>query len=105
MEHIIVLSNDQRINEDIKEKVKSIVERALDRFSSAIRKVEIRFLDSNGPKGGVDTQCTIKVTHVEPGRLVIKGKGVSVLQATHIASGRARSALSRRIGKLKSYRA
>lgn len=104
MEHIIVTSQNHKISNEVKEKVASIVKRALDRFDNFIRKVEVRFLDSNGPKGGIDTMCTIKVVHSKPGRLIIKSKGISIFQAAHLASGRARNALSRRLERIKSHR-
>lgn len=104
MDNILIVSPDRRINSELKNKVTELVNRALDRFKGVISKVEVRYLDTNGPKGGVDTSCTIKIMHKELGQLLIKANGLSFLQATHLACSRAKSMISKRVEFLKTHR-
>ncbi len=104
MEQITVFSNDLSLNQETKSKIQEIVFRALDRFNNIIRRVEVRLLDKNGPKGGVDKLCTLKVQHINNGKVVIKGEGISIVQAVHVASGIARNVLSKKHEKLTNHK-
>lgn len=61
------------------EKLKGVVSRRLTflvgRFRSTIMKVRVRFSDVNGPKGGIDKQCVVKVKLWTAGEITIRGKG------------------------------
>jgi putative sigma-54 modulation protein len=105
MEQVTVIAPDSFINQETRIKIQKVVSRALDRFNGVIKAVEVKFLDENGPKGGVDKMCTLKVTNNQSGKVIIKSKGISFLQAAHVASGIARNALSRRQDRKKDHRA
>ncbi len=45
---------------------------ALDRFAGRVKRVRIRLVDVNGPRGGVDIQCLIQVWVTGIGALVVK---------------------------------
>ncbi len=105
MEQISIYTPNRDTKIEIKNKISQIVSRALDRFAGVIRAIEIRLTDSNGPKGGVDKICTLKVVHAHSKGLVIKGKGVSFIHATHVASAVARNTLARAQDKSRAHRA
>ncbi len=50
---------------------------ALGRFADAVRSVEVRLTDSNGPRGGVDVDCLLMAHLVPSGRLVVAGRASS----------------------------
>ena len=73
---------------------------AFHRFSSHVRSIDVWLTDVNGPKGGDDLQCRIKVVLDEKGELVVEGKGVSVEQVASESIDRAAIAVSRRLDRL-----
>ncbi len=73
---------------------------AFHRFSSHIRSIDVWLTDFNGPKGGDDLQCRMKVVLDGKGELVVEGKGVSVEEIALEAIDRATIAVSRRLDRL-----
>ncbi len=47
------------------------VRAALGRFERRIRRVDVRFLDVNGPRGGPDRECHVELRLLAPRRLVL----------------------------------
>lgn len=74
---------------------------ALDRFSSHIRSVGVSLNDVNGPKGGADLQCRMKITFHGTKDLLVEGKGVSVEAVVAETADRAAVAVSRRLDRLR----
>jgi ribosome-associated translation inhibitor RaiA len=50
-----------QISESLEEQVRARVSRKLAKFAVHIERVTVRFEDENGPRGGVDTTCRIKI--------------------------------------------
>ena len=74
---------------------------AFGRFSSQIRSIEVSLTDVNGPKGGDDLQCRMKVVLQGKGDLLVEGKGVSVEAVVSETADRAALAVSRRLDRLR----
>jgi len=74
---------------------------AFDRFSSHIRTVDVALSDVNGPKGGDDLQCRMKIVLHGKGELLVEGKGVSVEAVVGETADRAALAVSRRLDRLR----
>lgn len=74
---------------------------ALDRFHSAVREVNIRLLDVNGPKGGIDKNCIANVVLIKGEVITIHSEDSDLYRAIDEMSQKAKQALSRR--KKKSY--
>lgn len=74
---------------------------AFDRFSSHIRSVDVSFSDVNGPKGGDDLLCRMKVVLDGKGELLVEGKGFSVEAVVADTADRAALAVSRRLDRLR----
>lgn len=74
---------------------------AFDRFSSHIRTVDVALSDVNGPKGGDDLQCRMKIVLHGKGELMVEGKGVSLEAVAAETVDRATLAVSRRIERLR----
>lgn len=53
------------------------VEAALTPASGAVHHCRVAFTDENGPKGGVDTRCTIDVQLVRRASIHVEGQGTS----------------------------
>jgi putative sigma-54 modulation protein len=74
---------------------------AFGRFSNQIRSIEVSLTDVNGPKGGDDLQCRMKVVLQGKGDLLVEGKGVSVEAVFSETADRAALAVSRRLDRLR----
>jgi putative sigma-54 modulation protein len=74
---------------------------AFGRFSNQIRSIEVSLTDVNGPKGGDDLQCRMKVVLQGKGDLLVEGKGVSVEAVVSETADRAALAVSRRLDRLR----
>ncbi len=66
-------------------KSKRIISRQLQifiwRFRSFVMRVQVRFSDVNGPKGGVDKRCIFSGEHKSPGEVPITSEGMEYLEA------------------------
>jgi len=74
---------------------------AFDRFESHIRTVDVALSDINGPKGGDDLQCRVKIVLHGKGDIVVEGKGGSVEAVVAETADRAALAVSRRLDRLR----
>lgn len=78
-----------------KEKVRERLGRRLWRYGGDITQAHVRFTDINGPRGGVDTVCRIKLSVAGLAHLVVEARDVDALSALRRASLSARNALVR----------
>lgn len=74
---------------------------ALDRFASLIRTVDVSFSDVNGPKGGEDVLCRMKIGLQGMGPVIIQGTGCSVDAVAAETADRAAMTIARRQSRLR----
>ena len=96
-----ILDRNAGITEDQQESIERCLQFAFDRFSSHIRSIDVSFSDINGPKGGDDLQCRMKIVLHGKGELMVEGKGVSVEAVAAETADRAALAVSRRVERLR----
>ena len=72
---------------------------ALDRFAHSIREVEVSLSDVNGPRGGIDKICRVRLRLYPRGILVAKSASSSLQHAARDAGMKVRQMLSRRLEK------
>jgi putative sigma-54 modulation protein len=89
------ITPDQRLN------MERCLQFAFDRFSSHTRTIDVSISDVNGPKGGDDLQCRMKIILEGKGDLVVEGKGVSVEAVVAETADRAALAVARRLDRLR----
>ena len=70
---------------------------ALGRFEDRIRRVIVRLLDVNGPRGGIDKQCRIKLELIPSGKLVIQEASADLVAAIDRGADRVGHAISRKL--------
>ncbi len=67
----------------------------LGKFARAVERVSVRIRDVNGPRGGVDKRCTIKVTLAGLPSVVVEERRASLQAAMDGAMRRAETAVKR----------
>ena len=83
--------------------LRSYIERrfhfASDRFANQLGDVTIVVRDVNGPRGGMDKECMIRVDSPKVGRLVVEERSEGVMTAIFGAVQRFSETVKRRIGR------
>ncbi len=78
---------------------------ALDRFKDSIGDISVTLADINGPRGGVDKKCRIRIILVGDRKPIIaESLQDSLRPAIDLAADSASRAVARRIDKLRSDR-
>lgn len=101
MLRIKIQHSGTEIPTNISVQVKAALLHALDRFPHVVREVEMSLRDLNGPKGGIDKQCTLQVRLYPRGLAVVKSSGTSFIEAVHIACDKIQQIVAKRIGRAK----
>jgi hypothetical protein len=78
-----------------KDKVRERLGRRLWRFGTDITQASVRFTDLNGPRGGVDTVCRIKLSVAGLAHIVAEAQDATALAALSRAALAARNAIVR----------
>jgi ribosome-associated translation inhibitor RaiA len=76
----------------------------LDRFSQRLRRLRIRLIDDNGPKGGIDQRCLVTADLVDGGQLHTEARSVQVTEALDQALRRLSRLLSEQTRRRVSRR-
>jgi putative sigma-54 modulation protein len=71
----------------------------LGRFARRIRRVDVTFSDVNGPKGGNDIQCRIKLLLHRKGELVVSDTSDTVETVISSVTARVAMAVNRLVGR------
>jgi putative sigma-54 modulation protein len=69
-----------------------------------INEIQVRLSDINGPRGGVDKLCGIRVVLRRVGVVFVRANSGDAYSAVDMAAQRLRSALGRQIGRRRSTR-
>jgi len=76
---------------------------ALGRFVTQVRVVEVTMNDVNGPKGGKDIQCSLKVILSKKGEILASDTDASVEVAVAHAAGRAARSVARLLARQSDH--
>ena len=77
------------------------VQFAFDRFETQTRSIDVLLSDINGPRGGEDIQCRVKVQLNGKGEIHVEGRGASLETVVADAMDRVSVAVARRLERLK----
>jgi len=94
---------------DVSESTRRYLERrldfALERFQDSINSINVTLSDINGPRGGVDQQCRLRIT-LRGDRTPVITKSVqdSLRAAIDVAADSSSRLVARRLDKLQSRR-
>ena len=91
----LTLFTSDRITAEVRETIERIVRLGLTRFATQVRQVHVSVRDQNGPKGGDDQRCVLKIVLNGLPEVIIQEICPSVEQAVGLAVDRA----ARNIGR------
>ena len=85
------------LDKNIADRVLRRLRFALSKFGHSIRRVRVHFSDLNGPKGGNDKKCSIKVKLITTGEIVVQGVGKDIVTALSHSVERVERAIKREL--------
>jgi ribosome-associated translation inhibitor RaiA len=77
----------------MRELMEQRIQRVLGRFTHRVEKAIVTFEDLNGPRGGLDTQCRLRLLLRPRGEVNVSAVGASVYMALRDAAQRAKRRL------------
>ena len=98
---IQILDRNVGITQNQREHIDRCLQFAFDRLGSHVNFIDISLADVNGPRGGEDVQCRIRISLHAGGELTVEGKGDSVAAVAAETADRAALAVSRLIDRLR----
>lgn len=101
MMELHILNRNVGIASDQRDRIERSLHYAFDQFADHIRTVNVSLSDVNGPKGGNDILCRLKIVLNRNGELVVEGMGASVDSVVAETADRASLAVSRRLDRLR----
>lgn len=87
------------VGDDVRASVRSRMGRKLGKFAGRIERVSVRFEDVNGPRGGVDTVCRVKVVLSGLDSVVFESRAHEVGEALALAAAGVERAVRRTLGR------
>lgn len=85
----------------LKDRVERRVEYALGSLSAVVRRVEVLLSDDNGPRGGSDQRCQVRVTLEGLPAVQVTDVQAEMGVAIDRAAGRAGRTLARQLGRVR----
>lgn len=92
-----------RTSPALDEHIRARVSAAVDQYPQRIANIEVHLEDVNGPKGGVDQRCQIRVRLNPKGEVLVNHLAADPYEVVSQLSDRLRNAVSRAVGKLKEH--
>lgn len=91
------------LSAEASEEVRHRIRSALDRLSLAIDTVDVTLTDINGPRGGADKQCRLRVRGPSIPRIVIEHVGHDTIATVTAAAERTQQAVVRRMARRRTF--
>ena len=95
-------------NTDVVDALRAYVERrlrfALNRLNNGIKRVRVWIGDLNGPRGGVDKLCRIRVDVVPSGTLLVEERNADIYGAIDRAAHRLKESMRRELQRRRAIK-
>jgi hypothetical protein len=88
---------------EARDEVRRRISVALARVSSWIRVIDVTITDINGPRGGVDKQCRLRIRGRSIPSVVIEHVGADALATVAAAAGRAEQVIVRKLARRRAF--
>ncbi len=93
--NITIRTRHLELTPEMHDQVRDRIAAALDRLATSIQAVDVTITDINGPRGGLDKHCRIRVRGPSLRTVVIEHLGADTLAVTSVAAERAEQAVIR----------
>lgn len=100
---IQIIEKSVSLTEAQREIVYSRLVHALDRFDDKVRGLTVTLSDINGPRGGVDKLCRLRMLLNENGEIVLSENSESVEAAVSCIADRAANTVQRLVERRRTY--
>ena len=100
--HVKINSRDFSVTPALKEFIESKVQFALNRYAQRIRVLELCLKDINGPRGGIDKQCIIKMKLNQFKTLVVEDTSADAYESIVACTQRAKRRMERHHNRARS---
>jgi ribosome hibernation promoting factor len=97
-----IRGHDLDLSEPLRTYTKRRLQFSLGGFADRLRSVEVRLTDANGPRGGIDKSCAIRVILRQLGVVFARAKGTDAYSTVDSAASRVRSAVARRLDRRRT---
>lgn len=94
----------ESITSERRERLERLVRLGFTRFATEVRQIAVSVGDQNGPRGGLDQRCVVRVELRGLAEIVIEETHESVEQALGIAVARASRSVSRALERRRRHR-
>lgn len=88
------------VDDATRQYIRTRLARKLGKFERRLERVTVRFSDINGPRGGVDIVCRIKVVLSGLPSVVVEQHGTAPVEAFDLAADSAPVAVRRAVGRV-----
>lgn len=88
---------------ELRSELRQRLERSFERIRPWIQAVDVTLADINGPKGGADKHCRLRVHGRSIPSIVIEHVGVDTLATVGLAAERAEQAVVRKMTRRRSF--
>jgi hypothetical protein len=87
------------VTPNMREQIPVLLGKKLERYALNLTRVTVRFKDVNGPRGGVDTVCSIKISAKDGDPIVVETRDVDAESAFRRAATVAHTAVARSLDR------
>lgn len=94
---INITTQQVKLDKNVSDRVLRRLQFTLSKFGHSIRQVQVHFSDFNGPKGGIDKKCSIKVKLITTGEVMVQGVGKDITTALSYSVERVGRAVKREL--------
>lgn len=105
IEFVVSRTARARTSETLRDYAERRLAFALRRFEDRVRRVKVRLVDLNGPRGGVDSRCSIAIDLVGGRRLFVDATAAWPFASITRAAARLNQAVRRELGRAADHRA
>lgn len=94
---IVICAREVKLSERLRDYIERRVRFALERLARSIHRVRVQLRDLNGPRGGVDKSCQVRIVLASAATFVVEHRSTSAYAAVDAALEKAATSMVRRI--------
>jgi len=91
------------VTPDTSAEIRDRLVRAFQRIPESIRAVDVTIADINGPRGGADKQCRLRIRGPSIPTIVVEHVGTDIVATVSLAAGRAEQVVLRKVARRRGF--